>query len=406
MDQLTLYNKILQLKAPWKVSDVHLEESNNQITVVVSCNEPSMPCPKCGADSKRYDSRTRRWRHLDTCQFQTIIEADVPRVTCKKHGCMTIPVPWAEENSRYTLLFENQVLNWAAETSILALTRQLKLSWNAVDGIIKRGVDRGLKRRWKFSCKHLFVDETCVGKPRVFITVLSNHLGQVLAIKDGRSSESLLECFSSIPVHDINKMKSISMDLSAAYKKAVFIRFGRRAKKLIAYDHFHMTKMLNEALLHVQRSEIRSMPKLNKLEHYKSRFLWFKNNKNRTEEIEDTLDRQKQYLIKTAVVWYFKEQFRIIWKTVNYIQAKSAWKTWIKLAKEAGIKALTSVARSIEDCLEGIINAMHHGVSNGRAEALNNNIKALGRQSRGYRNIERYKSAIFFRFGGLDMEFH
>lgn len=212
MDQRNLYNKVLQLKAPWEVSDFRLEESSGHITVVVSCNAPSMPCPMYGDDSKRYGSRIRRWRHLDTCQFQTIIEADVPRVTCKEHGCVTIPVPWSEDNSRYTLLFENQVLKWAAKTSILALTRQLKLSWNAVDGIIKRGVDRGLKRRWKFSCKHLFVDETCVGKPRVFITVLANKLGQVLAIKDGRSIESLLECFSSIPVHDINEMKSISMD--------------------------------------------------------------------------------------------------------------------------------------------------------------------------------------------------
>lgn len=406
MDQLTLYSKILQLEAPWEVSDVRLEESSGQITVVVNCNTPSMPCPKCGADSKRYDSRKRQWRHLDTCQFQTIIEADVPRVSCKEHGCLTIGVPWAEDSSRYTLMFENQVLKWATETSILALTRQLKLSWNSIDGIIKRGVSRGLKRRRNFSCKHLFVDETCVGKPRVFITVLSNQLGQVLAIKDGRSSDSLLECFSSIPVHDINKMKSISMDLSAAYKKAVFTRFGRRAKKLIAYDHFHITKMLNEALLHVQKSEVRSMPKLNKLEHHKSRFLWFKNKQSRTEEIEDTLDSQKQYLIKTAVVWYFKEQFRVIWKTVAYKQAKSAWKTWIKLAREAGIRALTSVVKTIENCLEGIINAMHYGVSNGRAEALNNNIKALGRQSRGYRNLERYKASIFFHFGGLDMAFH
>lgn len=196
------------------------------------------------------------------------------------------------------------------------------------------------------------------------------------------------------------------MDLSAAYKKAVVTRFGRRAKKLIAYDHFHITKMLNETLLHVQKTEVRSMPMLDKLEHYKSRFLWFKNKQNRTEEIEHTLDIQKQYLIKTAIVWYFKEQFRIIWKTVQFAQATSAWKTWIKLAKEAGIRALTSVVKTIENCLEGIINAMHYGVSNGRAEALNNNIKALGRQSRGYRNIERYKSFIFFRFGRLDMAHH
>lgn len=43
------------------------------------------------------------------------------------------------------------------------------------------------------------------------------------------------------------------------------------------------------------------MPKLNKLEYHNSRFLWFKNKQNRTEEIEGILDEQKQYLIKTAV---------------------------------------------------------------------------------------------------------
>nr|WP_330178570.1 transposase family protein [Candidatus Vondammii sp. HM_W22] len=49
--------------------------------------------------SSGYDSRKRRWRHLDTCQYKTILVADVPRVQvqcymwavtakrrCSKHG--------------------------------------------------------------------------------------------------------------------------------------------------------------------------------------------------------------------------------------------------------------------------------------------------------------------------------
>jgi transposase len=26
------------------------------------------------------------WRHLDTCQYQTLIVASVPRVRCREHG--------------------------------------------------------------------------------------------------------------------------------------------------------------------------------------------------------------------------------------------------------------------------------------------------------------------------------
>ena len=403
MDQLSLYDKILQLKAPWKTINVALNELNGQITVEVRCDSLCLQCPKCGAPSKRYDTRKRQWRHLDTCQFQTLIEADVPRVSCDIHGCITVSVPWAENSSRYTQLFENQVLSWASETSILALTRQLNLSWNAIDGILKRGVTRGLKRQKTFSCQHLFVDETCIAKPREFITILSNHKGQVLAIENGRSANSLLKCFARIPVQYINKMKSISMDLSQAYTRAVEKRFGPRAKNLIAYDHFHITKMLNEALSHVRKMELRKVPNIDQLHHYKTRFAWLKNELNRSDETEAELDIQKEYLKDTATVWYFKEQFRMIWQGVKRIGVKTIWTNWIKLAKETGIKPLISVVDTIERRLIGILNAMKYNVSNGRAEAINNNIKALARQSRGYRNKERYKTAIMFHFGKLDM---
>ena len=39
--------------------------------------------------------RRRSWRHLDTCQFKTLLVADVPRVECPEHGVVVehVPVP-------------------------------------------------------------------------------------------------------------------------------------------------------------------------------------------------------------------------------------------------------------------------------------------------------------------------
>ena len=47
------------------------------------------------------------WRHLDTCQYQTILHAEPPRSDCPEHGVRGNQLPWAEPSSRFTALFES-----------------------------------------------------------------------------------------------------------------------------------------------------------------------------------------------------------------------------------------------------------------------------------------------------------
>ncbi len=91
-----LYAQILVLKSPWQVSNVELRLSAGEVTVYVEQEKGAIQrCPTCGKVSPDYDSRTRRWRHLDTCQYKTILMTEVPRVECKVHGVITVSVPWA-----------------------------------------------------------------------------------------------------------------------------------------------------------------------------------------------------------------------------------------------------------------------------------------------------------------------
>src|SRR5690606_40431898 len=100
------------------------------VTGVQTCALPildkgtALVCPRCGRACPGYDSRERRWRHLDTCQFRTQVVAQVPRVQCPEHGCLTVSVPWAEQNSRYTLLFEAFVISWLRAASISAVSKR------------------------------------------------------------------------------------------------------------------------------------------------------------------------------------------------------------------------------------------------------------------------------------------
>ena len=111
MDEKSLYAHILNLSALWQVKSLSLDENAASVTVTVGIAENTqLTCPACGKSCPVHDHRHRKWRHLDICQFATIVEASVPRVMCPKHGCQTLLVPWAEPGSRYTLLFESLVL--------------------------------------------------------------------------------------------------------------------------------------------------------------------------------------------------------------------------------------------------------------------------------------------------------
>ena len=142
-----LYAQILGIKSPWIVSRVELVLSAGEVTVhVEQAPGAKQYCPICAKVSPGYDSRPRRWRHLDTCQYKTILVADVPRVQCPEHGVVTVAVPWAEPGSGYTALFEALVIDWLQEASTAAVSRLMRLSWNAIDGMMQRAVKRGLSR--------------------------------------------------------------------------------------------------------------------------------------------------------------------------------------------------------------------------------------------------------------------
>ncbi|SFF46597.1 Repeat domain-containing protein, partial [Nannocystis exedens] len=97
-------------------------------------HDPDVPttCPECGQAVPRHDTRTRRWRHLDTCQYRTIIEAGVPRTSCPKHGTLTMRVSWADGSARLTALFEALVIDWLRDAPIAVVAERLGLSWDQV----------------------------------------------------------------------------------------------------------------------------------------------------------------------------------------------------------------------------------------------------------------------------------
>jgi transposase len=57
----------------------------------------------------------------------------------------------------------------------------------------------------------------------------------------------------------------------------------------------------------------------------------------------------------------------------------------------------------IEAHLPGIVNAIETGVTNALSESVNGKIQWIKRMARGLRNRRRFRAAIYFHLGGLDL---
>jgi transposase len=119
MEDRELYRRILGIESPWRVSSVDLRLAPKEVHIYLTHEDlPTFPCAECGTPSKLYDHQPeRQWRHLDTCQYHTILHADPPRSQCPTHGVRVVKLPWAEPSSRFTALFEALAIAWLKAAS-------------------------------------------------------------------------------------------------------------------------------------------------------------------------------------------------------------------------------------------------------------------------------------------------
>jgi transposase len=113
------YRQFLGIEAPCWVERVELRVAEGEVHVYLDHQEMgSWPCPECGGGCQLHDHQEeRQWRHLDTCEYQTILHARPPRSECGEVGVRVVKLPWAEPSSRFTALLERLAIDWLGEAS-------------------------------------------------------------------------------------------------------------------------------------------------------------------------------------------------------------------------------------------------------------------------------------------------
>jgi transposase len=400
-----LYARILGLAAPWEVTDVKLNAKSGEICVTVSGRrDATFVCPKCNKRCSGYDSLPRRWRHLDTCQFKTILAADVPRVSCPEHGVIQVHVPWAESGSRFTALMEAVVIDWLRSlASIKAVAKQMRLTWDEVDGIMQRAVARGLLRRKRVKVYNVGVDETSFRKRHRYVTIVTDlDESVVLHVVDDRKQEGLDSFFRSLTPSQIGAIQTVAMDMWGPYIASTREHVPDADHK-IAFDKFHVAKHLGDAVDRVRRMEHKARLADGDTVLRGTRYLWLTRRENLDDDQADEFAKLHSHSLKTSRAWALKETAMSLWKCISRGRAERHWLAWISKAVRSRLEPIKKAARMIRRHLFGILNAVTSQATNAGSESINAKVQKVKAAACGFRSPERFRNAILFHLGGLKL---
>jgi transposase len=405
MKDIQLYEQILGLTAPWRVDGVKLKPQEQEIEVRVSFADTIWGCPECQARMVIHDYEERRWRHLDSCQFKTVIIARVPVVKCATHGTQAVAVPWAEKYARFSRLFERLAIDVMQECSIRGACELLRISWDEADGIKQRAVKRGLARKTPVVMPRLCVDEKGMGHGHSYLTIVARaEAGRTTVeyVGEGRQQSSLDAFWQGLQPAQLAGIAAVAMDMWDPYVQSTLAHVPAAAKKIV-HDPFHLVKYMNEAVNEVRKREQHRLQAqdCDLLKH--TRNLWLYGQENVPGQQAQRFAELKHLNLQTSRAWALKEVFRTFWSCPTLKVAESYFARWYSWAIRCRLDPVKKVARLCKTHLDNLLTFFEHRLTNGPMEGLNNAIQGLIKKAFGYRNKERFKTDIFFHFGGLDL---
>lgn len=315
--------------------------------------------PDCGKELVLYShAEERTWRHLDSCQYQTYLQARISRVNCPAHAVNQVQVPWAEPKSRFKLLFERLAIDNLGEWGMSRAAQIFGISWDEGWGMMKRALERGRAPKAKKGVRRIGVDEKVVAKGHKYMTLVCD--------LDEETVEHVAE--------------------------------GK-----IVFDRFHIRGSLGKAVDAVRKQEHGDLLEAGDETLKGSKYLWLCSRENvpRSRRLEFT--ELKRGGLKVSRAWAIKELLRDLWRHVNPKPARKFWKRSYFWATHSRLNPIIEAAETVKRHIANIMTYLNYRITNALSESLNRKIQPIKQRACGFRNIEHFKTAISFHCGGLDL---
>ncbi|WP_317996523.1 ISL3 family transposase [Vulcanimicrobium alpinum] len=298
---------LLRVEDPWDVTESKLDLERNRVDVRLEWQGAGR-CPKCDRECPKHDHRERVWRDLDLAGDQLFLHASVPRIDCPEHGVTTVAIPWSSGRTEFTSRFERLAIALLLEMSVAAVARRLGISWEQVDSIMLRAVERGKQRRLPRLVRHLGIDEKAVKKRHRYFTIVSDlDRGEVLWVGRGRKRESIDAFYDGLSHEQLHAIEGIAMDMWQPYFESTVAHVPDAARKIV-FDKYHITAYLTKAVDLTRRAMMRDKT-LDRTALKGTKYSWLRSFANLDRDERRDLSALRSQYKRLGRAWSMKEHF-------------------------------------------------------------------------------------------------
>lgn len=400
MRATTVLNKLLRLPGLW-VRDLRFEDGI--LIVKIFPRSKVLTCSRCGTRTrKRFETKTRRWRHLALGGIRVMLEGPIRRLRCRDcEKIVTERVAWARPGSRFTRPFEEVVGYLAQSLPKTHVAQLMGIAWETVGQIAHRLVEERLFDRRFDGLRRIGVDEISYRRHHKYLTVVVNHdTGKVIWAAEGKSSDVLHAFFEELGPERCQTIEVVTMDLSAAYQKAVreAVPWAQQV-----FDKFHIAQLAQRALDEVRRAIQRDLPPKAQKPLKKTRWALLKNPDRLKDEESAKLAGIQKHNAPLYRSYLLKESLLEALAAPTPQQADRELRAWLQWAARCRLNPFVRLSKTVRKHYDGILLAITTGLTNARLEAMNSRIRLLNHRAHGFHHAESLIGMVYLCCAGIQI---
>ena len=358
-------------------------------------------CPKCRARHESAQSwRWRRLRDLDIARRHIELYVRVYRLECEACGFVEVPVSLARVYARCTKRLERHLFRLTADSTVKAVATRMAIDWRTVKDAEVRYIRGLLRKRNLDGITRIGIDEVSYKKGHKYLTLVTDLDGRrVIYATHDNNGRAISRFLTWLGPRRCRRIKVVVTDMHDPYVKVLRKRLPKAA---LVFDHFHVSKIVHDALDEIRRRLQRELPPAGRRILKGQRYVLL-----RAREKLSNRDRVSLQEILTANTdltkgYVLKEAFRDVFTATNLRTGRKRLEAWEEQVRESGVPELLKVLDTIERRRSGIENFFQYRVANGMAEGFNNVVGTIKKQAYGFHDRDYLRLKILRVCGKLE----
>lgn len=396
MSDNALIEKLLKLPE-FEVTD--FKQNEYDMGFYVQKRERPMVCPACGIYHPElviYKTRTQTVRDLSIQGQRVALILARHYYQCRDcGGRFAEPIDCVDGSGRITNRLREHLAERAKTASFTDIENEFQISRPTIRKAFLEEVQKLPSVSEMATPSILGIDEIYLMKDKYsrkqpWAVIANGDDHTIMDLLRNRNKPTIISLLQSLKAPQ--KVQVVTMDMWAGYRNAVHEVLP---SALVVVDKFHVLKMATEQMDFIRRKYSRAASP--QLKRDKAIFLMREEKlSSKGKEIRDMWFAEYPILAKT---YWLKERFFNLYDCPTRNAAESYFSDWQKdIPKEDEYNGFRTLTQTLHRCKEEVFNYFDAPETNAFVEGLNNVIRAISTQGKGY-DFEVLRGKVLFTAG-------